>query len=478
MPTVITNNTTWAAVSTPQRKTPLRARPYWLPRPRGAFIASEGALLAAALFEARDGGSLQASVVIAACAVFFHMRSLDRSIVGSNVLRFWSDVLGGVAFGLAASVGIFRLVSLFLPSSSLAGFGSDLTPALAGALAAGLLPVFLRPVFKEMVKRKKLVERILIVGTGDLAGKLYRALVRGTTDDDTVYLKELRPTEILDFADREPSLDPARLHEVIARERISRVILAEQDSQSRTKLAGALLDLRLRGLQVNDAVDFYEKLSRKIWVEASRSEWFVYANGFSGSQAGLFLKRAIDVLFSALLLVLTAPVLALVALAIKLDSKGPILFRQERVGLHGRTFLVYKFRSMRQDAEQASGPMWARMRDDRVTRVGRILRHFRLDEIPQTLNVLRGEMSLVGPRPERPFFVSHLAQEIPFYELRHYVKPGITGWAQVMYPYGSSVEDAYQKLQYDLYYAKHRSLSCDLDILLRTVKIVLIGRGR
>ena len=477
MPTVITSNTTWAAVSGPQRKQPLRARPHWLPRPRGAFLAAELALLAASLVQTRNGGSLQVPVVIAACAVFFHMRNLDRSIVGSNVARFWSDVLGGVAFGLAASVGIFRSLAWFW-SRSASVFCNDIAPMLMGALAAGLLPVLLRPVLKEMVKRKRLVERILIVGSGELAGKLYRALARGTASDDTVYLKELRPTEILDFADREPSIDSARLHEVIARERISRVILAEQDSQSRSKLAGALLDLRLRGLRVNDAVDFYEKLSRKIWVEASRSEWFVYATGFNASHAGLFLKRAIDIVFAALLLTLTAPLLAAVAIAIKLESKGPILFRQERVGLHGMPFFIFKFRSMRQDAERLSGPTWARMRDDRVTRVGRILRYFRLDEIPQALNVLRGEMSLVGPRPERPFFVDQLAQEIPFYALRHYVKPGITGWAQVMYPYGSSVEDAYQKLQYDLYYAKHRSLSCDLDILLKTVKIVLIGRGR
>jgi sugar transferase (PEP-CTERM system associated) len=353
-----------------------------------------------------------------------------------------------------------------------------MAPAFAGALAAGLLPVILRPVLKQMVRRKKLVERILIVGTGELAGKLYRALASGTTADDTVYLKEGRSAKVLDFPEMDPTIDPGCLQEVITKERISRVILAAQDSQSRSRLATALLDLRLRGLQVNDAVDFYEKLSRKIWVEASRSEWFVYSNGFDGSQAGLSLKRAIDVICAALLLTLTAPLMALIAIAIKLDSIGPILFRQVRVGLHRKTFVIFKFRSMRQDAEDESGPTWARTRDERVTRVGRALRYFRLDEIPQALNVLLGEMSLVGPRPERPYFVDRLAQEIPFYNLRHYVKPGITGWAQVTYPYGSSVEDAYQKLQYDLYYVKHRSLSCDLDILLKTVKIVLIGRGQ
>jgi lipopolysaccharide/colanic/teichoic acid biosynthesis glycosyltransferase len=165
-------------------------------------------------------------------------------------------------------------------------------------------------------------------------------------------------------------------------------------------------------------------------------------------------------------------------MAIKLDSPGPVLFRQIRVGLHGETFVIYKFRSMRQDAELETGPVWTGERDERVTRVGRLLRKFRLDEILQAINVLHGEMSLVGPRPERPYFVDRLEQQIPFYNLRHYVKPGITGWAQIMYRYGASVEDAHEKLQYDLYYAKHKSLGFDAGILLKTIRIVLFGRGR
>ena len=175
---------------------------------------------------------------------------------------------------------------------------------------------------------------------------------------------------------------------------------------------------------------------------------------------------------------MTFPLLALVALAIKLTSPGPVLFRQVRVGLYGKHFTVYKFRSMRPDAELETGPVWTQENDDRVTASGRILRAFRLDELPQLINVLRGEMSLVGPRPERPYFVDRLSKEIPFFDLRHYVKPGITGWAQVMYRYGDCVEDACEKLQYDFYYAKHWSFGCDLGILLWTVRIVLFGRGR
>jgi lipopolysaccharide/colanic/teichoic acid biosynthesis glycosyltransferase len=179
-----------------------------------------------------------------------------------------------------------------------------------------------------------------------------------------------------------------------------------------------------------------------------------------------------------MLLAATAPLMALIAIAIKLDTPGPIVFSQERVGLRGRRFMVHKFRSMRRDAERHTGPMWAKENDDRVTRIGAFLRKCRFDELPQLWNVLRGEMSFIGPRPERPYFVDLLKAEIPFFDLRHYVKPGITGWAQVMYPYGASVEDSHRKLEYDLYYAKNLSLSLDLLILLKTVGVVIKGEGR
>jgi exopolysaccharide biosynthesis polyprenyl glycosylphosphotransferase len=231
-------------------------------------------------------------------------------------------------------------------------------------------------------------------------------------------------------------------------------------------------------LQVSDAVDFYEEVSGKIWVEALNFQWFVYTHGFNRSRVGVCLKRCFDVTFALLLILFAGPLLLVVAVAIKVDSDGPVLFRQVRVGLHGKTFIIYKFRSMRHDAELEAGPMWTAEFDERVTRVGRLLRMFRLDEMPQALNVLNGDMSIVGPRPERPYFVDRLGQEIPFYNLRHYLKPGITGWAQVMYRYGASVEDACEKLQYDFYYAKHKSFRCDAAILLKTVRIVLCGRGR
>jgi exopolysaccharide biosynthesis polyprenyl glycosylphosphotransferase len=286
------------------------------------------------------------------------------------------------------------------------------------------------------------------------------------------------PTHSGTSTDRGVTVDLAELNQWVARNQISRVVIAELDGQRRERLADALLDSRLRGLQVSDAADFYEEVSGKIWAEALNSQWFVYTDGFKRSPAGARLKRCFDVAFALLLILFAAPLLLLVAIAVKFDSVGPVLFRQVRVGLHGKTFIIYKFRSMRHDAELAAGPTWTAPCDERVTRVGRLLRMFRLDEMPQAFNVLIGDMSIVGPRPERPYFVHRLEQEIPFYNLRHYLKPGITGWAQVMYRYGASVEDACEKLQYDFYYAKHKSFRCDAAILLKTVRIVLCGRGR
>jgi exopolysaccharide biosynthesis polyprenyl glycosylphosphotransferase len=217
--------------------------------------------------------------------------------------------------------------------------------------------------------------------------------------------------------------------------------------------------------------------ARKIWLEGLAPDWFVFARGFQKSGYWLAFKRTSDIVLSLLFLVLVAPIAAVAAIAIRLESAGPVIFKQDRVGLGGRTFTVFKFRSMRMDAEK-DGPVWAQVYDDRVTRVGRFIRRMRIDELPQILNVLKGDMSFVGPRPERPYFVDLLKKEIRFYDLRHQIKPGITGWAQVMYPYGASVEDSYQKLQFDLYYARNASLSLDLLILLKTVKVVLGAGGR
>jgi sugar transferase (PEP-CTERM system associated) len=221
----------------------------------------------------------------------------------------------------------------------------------------------------------------------------------------------------------------------------------------------------------------YERLTGKILIDDLKPSWMIFSDGFVVSRWTRMLKRVMDVALSSIGLVLASPFMLLTAIAIALDSDGPVLYSQDRVGEGGRQFTVYKFRSMRVDAEQGGTPQWARDGDDRVTRVGRFIRTTRLDELPQLWNVLRGNMSFVGPRPERPFFVEQLAMEIPYYMQRLAVKPGVTGWAQVKYQYGSSVEDAMEKLRYDLYYIKHLSIALDLSIVFDTVKVILFGRG-
>jgi exopolysaccharide biosynthesis polyprenyl glycosylphosphotransferase len=238
----------------------------------------------------------------------------------------------------------------------------------------------------------------------------------------------------------------------------------------------ALLELKLAGVEVEDGIAFYERESGKIFVPALKPSDILFADGFHVGRATRVAKRALDLIVAAIGLVLALPVLALAALAIKLDSPGPVLYSQIRAGERGRTFLVHKLRSMRTDAE-AKGAVWAAEHDPRVTRVGRFLRSTRIDEIPQLWNVLVGDMSLVGPRPERPVFVAQLEQQIPFFRQRLGVKPGVTGHAQVRCRYGASIDDAREKLAYDLFYIKSLSIWFDLSILIDTVKVVLLRIG-
>jgi exopolysaccharide biosynthesis polyprenyl glycosylphosphotransferase len=239
----------------------------------------------------------------------------------------------------------------------------------------------------------------------------------------------------------------------------------------------ALLTCKLRGIDVEDGTTFYEKMSGKIMLENLRPSWIIFSADFSASPLWRLGKRIADILLAALGLLLAAPFMLVIAVMIKADSCGPILFTQERVGQRGELFTLFKFRSMRVDAEATTGPVYADVNDVRVTRIGRWLRRFRLDEFPQLLNVLKGDMSFVGPRPERLFFVEQFVKEIPFYIQRLSVKPGITGWAQVNYTYGANVNDALEKLQLDLYYIKNMSFLMDLFILLKTVKITVRGEG-
>jgi len=245
------------------------------------------------------------------------------------------------------------------------------------------------------------------------------------------------------------------------------------------KLTGKLLQYKLEGLQYYNYLEFYETYENKLPISHLSPKWFLENTGFEiyHNNFNLKAKRLLDLLFAMLIGIFAAPVIVLAAIIVKLESKGPIFFIQERIGEGNRKFNIVKFRSMTTDAEK-DGPQWASKNDNRVTKFGKIMRATRIDELPQLWNVLRGEMSFVGPRPEREFFIQQLEKEIPYYNLRHTVKPGLTGWAQVMYPYGASVEDAYRKLQYDLYYIKHHSIPFDVKVLLKTVTIVIFGKGR
>lgn len=238
-----------------------------------------------------------------------------------------------------------------------------------------------------------------------------------------------------------------------------------------------LLDCKLRGVPIFDEAGFSEQQLGRIDLDNVQTDRLLFAEGFANGRISNATKRGLDILVSLILLLLTLPLMLLAALLIRLESRGPILYRQTRVGLHGKPFTLLKFRSMATNAEEAGKPRWAIQQDPRITRVGNFIRPMRIDELPQLLNVLSGEMSLVGPRPERPMFVEELARVIPFYQDRSYVKPGITGWAQVNFPYGASVEDARQKLSYDLYYVKNRSLLLDLFILLATIRVILFREG-
>jgi sugar transferase (PEP-CTERM system associated) len=267
----------------------------------------------------------------------------------------------------------------------------------------------------------------------------------------------------------------AELESLVEKHRVSRIIVAIEDRRG-TLPTAALVRLRVRGIGVEDSHTAIAGLTGRVWLNTVRPSWFVFSDGFRRSRRTVLVKRTLDICFGVLGFLLSLPIMLAVALAVKLDSSGPALYRQVRVGWKGREFEILKFRSMRVDAEGKNGAQWAVVNDPRITRIGKYLRKFRLDELPQFVNVIRGDMSFVGPRPERPGFVADLREEIPYYDERHSVRPGLTGWAQVEYHYGASVDDAYRKLEYDLFYLKNMSLLFDCAIVFQTVRIVINGK--
>jgi len=258
---------------------------------------------------------------------------------------------------------------------------------------------------------------------------------------------------------------------------VNEIIVAVREQRGGVLPLRSLLECRLNGVQVTDLARYFERVHGRVPIESLKVSWLIYGEGYRQGWLRSFVKRLFDISATATLLVFTLPIMAIMALSIAIESGGPVIYRQDRVGRGGRKFTLLKFRSMGLDAEKDGRPSWAVANDARVTRVGRFMRRTRIDELPQLINVLRGEMSLVGPRPERPEFVAMLTEQIPFYAVRHSVKPGITGWAQVRYSYGSTIEHAVKKLEYDLYYVKNHTLLLDLVILIDTVRVVMIGDG-
>jgi sugar transferase (PEP-CTERM system associated) len=405
-------------------------------------------------------------LVTALCELCFYYNDLyDLTRVHAR-----TELMVHVLQGTGAAAIALAVLSLVLPSILIGG-GTFIT-TLGILLIA--IPLW-RLAFLGLTSEPYLEDRVLIVGTGPLAQTVARQI---RTQHDFAY----RVVGFIDDAAASerggaaPVLGShADLAQVIAQYGVNRVIIGLADRRGHLPIQ-ELLHAKLAGVCVEDAATTYERLAGKILVDDLKPSWLIFSDGFQASRLTRVGKRAFDLVFALAGFLLALPIMALTALAVKLESRGPIFYCQERVGENGRLFTLCKFRSMRTDAEQGT-PIWAKDKDDRVTRVGRFIRLTRLDELPQFWNVLRGDMSFVGPRPERKFFVDQLEAAIPFYAARHAVKPGVTGWAQVKYRYGASVEDAFEKLRYDLYYIKHRSLVFDLTILIDTVKVIVARKG-
>ena len=319
--------------------------------------------------------------------------------------------------------------------------------------------------------------RILIFGAGLAARDVSETLKKNDPNADIVgFVPGPNEKEAAVPAHRILALDDT-LPGLAERLAVDEIVVALTERRSGSMPLRQLLDCKVSGIKVYDLNTHFEKTLGQIRIDYLNASWLIFGDGFNQGAWRTGVKRVFDLFCATLLLVLATPIMLVTALLIKLESPGPVLYRQERTGLNGRSFSIAKFRSMRNDAEKDGKPVWAQANDARVTRVGAVIRKLRIDELPQLFNVLLGEMSLVGPRPERPYFVEQLTQEIPFYALRHSVKPGVTGWAQVRYPYGATVEDSQEKLQYDLYYVKNHTLFLDLVVLMETVSVVLTGKG-
>ncbi len=349
--------------------------------------------------------------------------------------------------------GAFAFISLF---------------AIGGLLAVRFFSLTLTDV--GLTKR-----RVLVMGNGPEADTIIRFLHEGQRGRAVQYAG-LYPV-LSDKADVDQIIDHEQLRRTVRDLRVSEIVVAVKERRGGVLPLRQLLDCKLRGVRVMDLTSFYERELGQLRIDNLRASWLIFSEGFDSGLLRSVVKRIFDVVVSLAILVLSSPLWIVGLLAVFFETGRPLLYKQVRTGQGNRPFTIYKMRSMRIDAEKDGKPIWAGAGDTRVTRVGKFIRKTRIDELPQLFNVLKGDMSFVGPRPERPFFVEKLLEDIPYYDVRHSVKPGITGWSQVRYPYGASVEDAMAKLQYDLYYVKNHSLFLDLLIMMETLQVVVLGKG-
>lgn len=436
-----------------------------------ASIARLGATDANLMLSYEQGFQKVILVSLAFVTCMYYFDLYDSSILSNRreVLTRLVQVLGTTCLILAGFYYVYPSLEL--------GRGIS----LIGMVFVAVLLFLWRRLFLVINSAPSLADRVLILGDGSLAAPLSREINQrpelALRVVGHIHERTEGPDRIQDLGS---SLNDGNaqdgLSSYVGSHRVNRVIVAMGDRHGKLPVE-QLLALKSRGVLIQDATEVYEAITGKVPLESLRLGWLLFSPSFSDFRFVLVYKRLAAIFASALGLLLCLPLIPLVALAIQLSSRGPILYRQRRVGRQGVVFNCYKFRTMRQDAEADTGATWTADNDPRITVVGKFLRSSRLDEIPQLWNVLRGDMNFVGPRPERPEFVEWLSREIPHYNVRHIVRPGITGWAQVRYRYGSSIEDAQEKLRYDLFYVKNISPGFDLLILFYTIKIILLGRG-
>ncbi len=383
-------------------------------------------------------------------------------------------VAGDIAVKIGASLGVSCFVFSFLTYSNDSEiYGSDFL--VCTIIIFGVLQFLCHATYRLYVRFKGFARRIVILGVGSTAGNM-GALI---PDSDENYLLSgyVRCSDELSVVPPECILENSGgIYKTVKREKADKIVVSLSERRGIFPLS-EVMACKLDGIEVVDAPSFYEHVTGKLFLEGINPSWIIFSNGFNVNRLRKVLKRGVDLLCATVGITLTIPLLPLIALAIKLDSPGPVFYRQERVGEREKNFFLYKFRTMCVDAESGTGAVWAQKNDARITRLGAFFRKTRIDELPQFFNILCGEMSMVGPRPERPEFVNKLKEIIPFYSERHFVKPGVTGWAQVRYPYGASVEDAMEKLRFDLYYIKNLSLTFDFMIILETIQVVLFRKG-